>query len=465
VRRQHADVGIVDPISGWAMPVAAGDVLPAEDGREIPADAASGAGSATARMTTITIDQAVSSLSNVILSVLAARVLSERAFGLFGIVLLVAVTTAGITRALLGEPLLVHQKEARERPGEAMGTTLSLGAGIAAVVAVAGVVGLAFDRNIGTGLFVLAACTPLMLLQDLGRYLGFATHRPSRALQLDLTWLVLIIVAIGALHLGGAETLTWFLLGWAGTGALSGTLLLWQHRGQRMRFGFRWLRETWPFSWRYAVSYGANQGAVLVGSLALAGILGAATLGAVRGTLLLYGPLVQLQAAVTSAGVSEVSRFPVTSPEARRHLVRATSVTTAAALLGLLIVTSLPDRVGVNILGDTWSGAKVLLAPAGFQMVGLALTSGTRSSLLGWRALRTTLRMDVITSITVFSLTVGGAIVGGAETAFWALAIGQGTLTLVWFAVYADHRRRAASGSPPTAPPTPGTGPSTGWAR
>ena len=75
--------------------------------------------SAGRRLRTITVDQAISSASNVLVSILAARVLGVSDFGWFGLVLITYVATQGAARALVGEPLLVRPVEAESRPGEA----------------------------------------------------------------------------------------------------------------------------------------------------------------------------------------------------------------------------------------------------------------------------------------------------------------------------------------------------------
>jgi O-antigen/teichoic acid export membrane protein len=403
------------------------------------------------RLTAITLDQAVSSSSNIIITVLAARVLGAVTFGYFGVVYLTYVTTQGVLRALLGEPLLVRPDESRDRPGEAIGTAAVLGFGVGIVIATAGAVTAVWSHDLGLALVVLGACLPLMVLQDLGRYLSFATQRPSRALALDLVWLGLLVVAVGALAVADAATLSWFIVAWAGSGATAGALLLWQHRHAHIRPGIAWLRETWPFSWRYAVSFGSRQGAVLLASTGLAAILGARALGAVNGALLLYGPLVQFQTASIAFGVTEVSRLEPGSPAVKRHVRRFTALTTGVATLNLATAVLLPDRLGEMVLGDTWRSAETVLAPAGVQMLFIGMTSGVRATLLGMRAVATTLRADIAQTAITFASTLLGALMWrDVVGAFWTMAFGQGVMALTWWAVYRAHERRREEGSVPT---------------
>ncbi len=403
------------------------------------------------RLTTITIDQAISSASNVLVTVLAARVLGADSFGMFTMVFLTYVTTQGIARSLVGEPLLVRPHESEERPGEAIGTSCVLGVGLGLVVAVAGALAAIADRDLGTSMLVLGACTPLLVLQDLGRYLGFAVHRPGRALALDVGWLVLLLGAVGLLAVADIASLTWFLLAWAGSGALAGCLLLWQYRHHRIVLGIGWLRETWPFSWRYAMSFATRQGCVLAGSGVLAAILGPSALGAINGALLLFGAQVQLQAAATAAGVTEISRLPGGSPEVGRQVRNVTLFVTVAAAANLVVALVLPDRLGELVLGDTWAVTQLLLLPAGIQVILLALITGVRAALLGMRAIERTLRIDVVASVVGLGATIVGAALWDVRGAFWVRAGGQGVALLLWWAAYRQHEGRG-EGSEAVAP-------------
>ena len=405
------------------------------------------ASTAGRRLTTITIDQGISSASNVLITILAARVLDTASFGLFGVVFITYATIQGLSRALVGEPLLVRPQESQERPGEAVGTALLLGLGLSVVVLVGAGIAYLADPGLGRALLVLGMCAPLLLMQDLGRYLAFASHKPTRALVLDVGWLSMQLVAVTVLAITGADTLAWFIVAWAGSGAIASLLVVTHIRGHHVRLGLGWLRETWPFSWRYASSFGATQLAQLGVAVVIAGILGARDLGAVRGVLLLYGPLSQLQTAVGAAGITEIARrtivdgVAVDSPEIRRHVGRTTALTTSAAILNVAILLLLPDELGRVVLADTWEATQHLLLPAGLQAILITVTSGPRALLVGVRAVRKTLTIDIVATIVMFTSTTVGALTGDVETAFWFLAASQGVMALVWWMTAIGHVR------------------------
>jgi len=395
--------------------------------------------SAGRRLSTITIDQAIAGASNILIAILAARALGVGAFGLFGIVFIVYVTAQGASRALVCEPLLVHPAEAEGRPGDAIGTASVLGVALGAVVAVAGLVAHVWDGQLGNAFLVLGICLPFLVLQDLGRYLGFATHRPASSLVLDLVWLGLVVVAVVVLSLTDRSSLTWFITAWAGTGALAGLLVFLQYRIRRPHFSLSWLRETWAYSWRYLVSFVATQGAALLTSIGVGAVAGTRALGAVRGAILLTRPVGLVQAASIAAGTAEISRLVPGSADVRRHVNRTTMLTTGLALANMGVLLVLPDALGKLVLGATWEPTQRLLLPATVQIVMLGLVCGTRAGLTGMRAVHKTVRIDVASTVIVSVATITGAVVNGALGAYWALVAGQGICAVIWWTTYLRH--------------------------
>jgi hypothetical protein len=396
------------------------------------------------RLTAITIDQGLSSLSNVIIVVLGAKILGLDSFGLFAVVSLTYMATQGFARALVGAPLLIRPAESHDRPGEAIGSALLLGLGIGALVALAGLAVSLGDHDLGGGLVALGVFLPLMIVQDLGRYLGIATHRPSRAVVLDVVWLCLELVAVGALAVVGAETVTWFAAAWCGSGAAASLVLLWQYRGHRIRLGLGWLRETWPFSWRYATSFATRQGSVLLAASIVAAALGDRALSAYYGAVTVFGPQVQLQAAASAAATSEVAHLPPRTPGVARQARRTTVIMAGTALINLLVLLAVPRGLGRLFLGDVWDGARSLVWPAGFQMLCIGLACGVRAALDGMKAIRTVFRADLVQTGGAVLVAAVAAQVLDIRGTYWALAITQGVVTLLWWIVY---RRYMAHGS------------------
>lgn len=394
-------------------------------------------GSAGGRLSTITLDQVLSGGSNVAVAIVAAHLLSVSSFGLFTIVFLIYVTVQGVARAMVGAPLLVHPKEAQERPGDAIGAATLLGVLLGALVTVAGIGGMLLHASTGGSLVVLGVCLPLLGLQDLGRYWGFAVQRPWYSVVLDAVWLVLMIAALVLVVVTHRQSLFWFTAAWAGTGAIAGLIVPLSHMGTHLNFTWSWLRETWSYSWRYLASYVTTQGSTLLASIAFGVIAGPATLGAIRAAQLLQRPISALQAAGIAAGVSEIAH--VDPPERSAiavHVRRTAGLLVVAAILNGAVLIWLPHRLGVLALGDAWTAAKPLLLPASVQMMLLGLASGWQAALMGRKFVKLTLRLDFLTvAILVIPSPIAAAI-GGAQGAYWTFAVGQGIVAVIWWLAY-----------------------------
>ena len=402
--------------------------------------------SANRRLSVITVDQAIAGASNVLAAVLAARLLGVDSFARFEIVFLVYVLVGGIGRALCCEPLLVHPDEVDERPGDSIGTTFVVASVMSGLVLVGAAFTLLWDRPTAIGLTVLAVALPLMFIQDLGRYLGFATQRPSLALILDTVWLVGMIVFAVLLAQVGANTLTWVLVVWAGTGALAGCYVLWRFRRHTPRPNLSWLRETWGFSWRYLLSFSAGQGTSLGASLALGAIVDARALGAARGASLLVRPSLTVQAAGAAASTADISRNRASGRAVRSAVLKVTVLTTAAGLLNTGVLLLLPDKVGVQLLGATWESARPLFLPAGLHIIMAGLVTCMRSGMLGIRAVRTVVLLDLWANPILFVIVVAGTYMGGLRGFYWACVVAVAVTALIWLVTFLSTTRKLDGG-------------------
>jgi O-antigen/teichoic acid export membrane protein len=399
--------------------------------------------SAVRRLSVITIDQVIAGGSNVLSAVLAARVLGVASFGLFGIVFLVYMVSLGISRALVSDPLLVHHVEAEERPGEAIGTSLVIGLAVGALLVAVGFGISMFNARLGGALVVLGGCFPLLVLQDLGRYLSFATQRPGFAVVLDSAWLLIMFGAVAAVFATGSRTLVWFIAAWAGSGAAAGLLLFSRYRVREVRFSLAWLRHTWSFSWRYLVSYTATQGAALGAASGVGAAAGARALGGVQGAILLVRPFMTFQIAAIAATVGEVTRSLTAHHKLRKPIIRTSVLTTAVALINAAILLAIPDRLGKVALGASWHATKPLLLPTGVQIACIGLYTGVRAGMLGMREIKKVMRVDVASTVAVMTATIIGAVINGAKGALWAVAIGQAATALGWWLIFLAHTRQA----------------------
>ncbi len=382
-----------------------------------------------------------------LIAVIAARLLDAASFGLFGIVFLVYMMAQGVSRGLVNDPLLVHPVEAEERRDEVVGTSVVLGTALGCAVALIGLAITLVDTRLGAALVVLGACMPLLVLQDLGRYLAIAEQRPIGALVLDVVWLALVAAAAVPLFIADADSLAWFVAAWAGSGAIVGLLRFVGLRAHGVRFGLAWLRYTWAFSWRYLISYTATQGGALAAASAVGAIAGARALGGAQGAILLVRPFMTFQIAVTSVSIGHVARSLDAREPFRRYIANVSLLTTAAAAANLAVMLVLPDGVGEALLGDTWEVAEPLLLATGVQVVVLGLTTGVRAGMLGMRAIRKVMIIDVAATALVFVASIIGAVINGALGAIWAVTFVRALSGIVMWATYLAHSPRPEGGA------------------
>jgi O-antigen/teichoic acid export membrane protein len=412
------------------------------------------------QLSVITVDQAIAGGSNVLIAVLAARLLDAASFGLFGLVFLLYAMVLGVSRALVCDPLLVHPVEGEERKRDVIGTSCIVGLALGLAVVVIGLAMSLVDADLGTALVVLGACLPLLVLQDLGRYLAFAAQRPASAIVLDVTWLVLMVAAVVPLFLTDTESLPWLVGAWGVAGSAAGLLTLVQHRADGLRLGLAWLRYTWGFSWRYLISYVATQGGALAAASAVGAIAGARALGGLQGAILLVRPFMTLQIAVTAAGTGHVARLLGAESAIRSYVAKTSAFTTTAAAANMIVLLVLPDQVGEAVLGDSWKVAEPLLLATGVQIVFLGLMSGVRAGLLGMRAIGKVMRIDVVTTALVLVASIVGAEINGALGAIWGITFVQALVAIAMWTTFLAQTSRADPDAAAANEPLPATAPS-----
>ncbi|MDQ6797047.1 MAG: hypothetical protein M3011_03300, partial [Actinomycetota bacterium] len=390
------------------------------------------------RVTWTVVDQALSSLTNFGIGVVAARQAGALEFGAFSIAFTTYLFVLGLSRSVCTDPLVVRFS-VEGTPGRREATKASIGAALTLSVPVAVVcalVALAFHGALRVSMLALAVSIPGLLVQDSVRFAFFAMGRPARAAANDLLWAVGQVAAFAALLLLTDPSPAVLLSAWGLAATMAAVAGPFQAglcpSPQR---AVQWFRDQADLCGRYLLDFFALAGQVHLILYGLGIVAGLRAFGAFRAAQLLLGPLNTLFFAALSTAVPEGARVRAETDGSLYRMIRNLAVllpVLALAWVGVLIL--LPDGVGTALLGDSWPGARDLLVPVGLAIavtgVTAAADSGLRALAAAARGLRA--RLALLPLVAIGGL--GGAAVGGAAGCavglFVANAIGAG---IFWF--------------------------------
>ncbi|WP_030386872.1 hypothetical protein [Streptomyces sp. NRRL S-241] len=392
------------------------------------------------------LDQAASSATNILVLVLAARLSSAAGFADFSMVYVTFSVLLGLNMAYVGQSLvLVKGEQLGAECRSAVGFTAAASTAVGALLLVAG---LALAGATGTAFLALGLVLPLVLLQDGLRYCFSALRAPERALAADALRLVCVVAALAVQPEGasaGRLVLAW---GLSALPALGLGLWLLRPYVRGARADLRPYLRRGHLGQRFVVEFAVGNGSSQLAVLGLGVFATPLAVGALRGATTLFGPLNVLFNSANAFGPPVLGRLG-----GKRATVRATAVLgLVLAAVGAGWATALyllPDRLGRELLGDTWADASALLPATGAQYAVMGL--GT-CALLTLRVLapKATLSLQVVFSLLSVGLLLGGYAVWGVAGAAWGLAAGSALKALAaWWRV---TRLPATAGSRDTEP-------------
>jgi len=393
------------------------------------------------------LDQVVSSASNFSLVALAARVSSPTDFGRFSLAYVVLIFVLGFQRALIGEVLLVKFSGSAAEPANSR-AALGLGLLVGLVAGLGLVVG-GFVVPPGRAIwFSLAVATPVVVLQDVQRYIFITLRRPALALLLDCIWLGLSLVLMVVAAQRGLPV-TWVVGGWA-LGALASALtgLALSRTPPRVGLGVRWVRQNRGLAVRFSAEFASLNASTALVWFVLAGTLNAAGVAALRGASLLFAPLNTAFNAVRIAMIPELVRA-WGKPRYRRSLAETGVILLLLGAAWGSTVLLLPDRWGRSLLGASWASAEPLRLPNFAQamaMVGYTVALAYyRSS--GLHAHSSIMRGAL--AVLTLAVPLTAAIVFGVPGAAWGFAVAVALAVLIgafWTRRAGGHEREGQPG-------------------
>ena len=432
-----------------------------------------------ARRSLVMADQAVSSLSNVLVTIIVARVVTQEEFGAFSVALVAYQLATGAVRATVGEPYLsVHSTDTGVARAAAAGDLLRASV-VASVLAsaVMAVAALAIGGDAASALLALAVVFPFLGAQDALRHVA-VVDRPHLALASDGVWLGGVGVLVVAAPPDASAA--WFVAAWgiAGVAALGVALATMEvpWRGDARR----WARDHRGMAGAFLAETASARAAGQVVQLSLGAIAGLPALGAVRAAQTFYGPLNTLFAGIYLALVPDGARQRDEPARLLRFMVAASAVVTAGAAVWALVGVLLPDTWGTAVFGDTWSEAEDVMVPIGLAVIAGSAATGAFAGLRSLGAARHSLRARLWSLPPEVAFALGGAVLGGAVGYSYGFAAGNLVMATIWWTTFlAALRHRsgpdaapgpvaagagaapppAAASSAAAAPPVPGAPP------
>ncbi|WP_332871919.1 hypothetical protein [Streptomyces triticisoli] len=400
------------------------------------------------------LDQAASSLTNIAVLVIAARVSTVHGFAAFSMVYLAFTVLLGLNTAYVGQAVVLTRGDTAATGAacrSAVSFTALAATAVGALLATAGAVTTAVTggwAGPGGAFLALGLVLPLVLVQDGLRYAFSTLRRPGLALAADSLRLVCVVPALLLQPRHTAPGLLVAVWGLSAVPALLlGLRLLWPYVRSARTDLSPYVRRG-HLGQRFVVEFAVGNASSQLAVLGLGLFAAPLAVGALRGATTLFGPLNVLFNSVNAFGPPLLGRLG-----GRRATARAAAgvglVLCAVGLAWGLVLHALPDGVGRQLLGATWQSASVLLPASGAQYAVMGL--GT-CALVTLRVLspRATLPVQVVFSLLSVVLMLGGYLLSGSALgAAWGLAAGSALKAVAaWTRVVrlrAEERPTAAS--------------------
>lgn len=383
-----------------------------------------------------TLDQAVSSATNIIPALLLARALEVREFSAFAAVSATAALAAGLARALVGDPLLV--RAATFRAGDrrlvrsAQWSAAALGLVVAAACAVAS--RMVAGDLLRDALLAYAIVVTGILMQDVSRYVMFASFRHRAACMNDLVWLALVLGGFLAWTAGGRDlSVTVGIVIWGIAGGVAAGVAVAQLGGITWVPPQRFLAAVGPLGAHFVVQFLAVAGVAQLALYLLGVVADLEAIGAVRATQLLFGPMniVFLGAYVTL--LPKGLGHDLTA--CRSAMVRASALLSGGAAVCTLVLVALPTVVGEALLGDTWGGVRPLIVPYGLYLMTVTVATGAWVGLAALERARTLSLLRLGSApVTLITSLAGGFLWGGIGFMYGLAGAGVPIAVACWTA-------------------------------
>lgn len=387
-----------------------------------------------------TIDQGLSSLTNLGLTLFGARLIGPVGLGIVSVGFSAYVLALVLQRTLLSQPVVLESTTsdaAQRETSTRVGITGTLVVGVLASAVLVGIFLAVPDSVIGRGALLFAPWMPVALLQDYWRSVLFRDRRGAAAAGNDLAWLVVMALTLPlpiVLRTDAALVACW---GLGATAAAAFGFIQTGARPQGIRSSWSWWRrgDGWLVGRWFTAEGVAFSGLSQAVTWVLAGLLGPAALGGLRAGRTVFAPLTLLGPAVVLPGLPAM----VTALETSLGRARALAIRLGAILVGMtlpylaLVAVLGGDRILGWLFGQSFERFGDLALPIAAQQTLMAAGTGLYLLLKAARRGQALLTFRLIEAAATLALVVvaTGWLEWGLLGAAWAITVGA-AFGLAW---------------------------------
>ena len=302
------------------------------------------------------LDQIFSSASNGLILFALAVVATPETFGRVSLLFTLLAAAVGVLRGALGTPLLLAagsgDAEIRRQGGYSMAAAALAGIVMSSVLLIVGALLGVFAESL-----LMAVTIPIVLMQDVLRYVAIAYGRSHHAMVWDGLWFIgSVTFLVLAWTTPDSLTPNSLVFGWCAlaTIALVG-LAVSVATGPRLSGLWAWATSDGWHRLRYGIDSGLEQTTVFVILAVVGGFVDVNASAALRGSTAALAPLAILSSAVPLLIIPASARSGRNPVETWRQLVKVALATSTIALVGGVVLSVLPDSIGRLALGDTFA--------------------------------------------------------------------------------------------------------------
>lgn len=401
------------------------------------------------------LDQGFSSVTNLGLSVVAARLSHTSGLGVVSVGFGAYVLALVVQRALVTDPLTVHA--ARLEPAGARVALerglLITSMGAVAMTGVVVIIGFAAGGHVGHGMLLFTPWIPSALFQDFWRWSLFRAGRGSAAALNDGVWVAAMAASLPLVLLSSSE---WVIVACWGVGATAGAVLGWFQLGtwHALRMPRSAFAPTWSW-WRQEILplgrwLGLESMCVAVVGLVvpalIISILSSEALGGLRAVDTIFAPMSLIGQGIELPWLPQLSRdWAQSKRRARLAASRASALAIALLIPYLIVVVVFRGELLATVFGPGFGAYGGLVLPVAATQLGLAGSIGYLTLLKAAGRGQSLLVARGVGSGAVIALVAALSATGGLVWAAWGRMVGSvgGELIGIGLALRRDRDEQA----------------------